>query len=769
MQPRRIRIGDRWVGEGEPCFVIAEVGVNHNGDLRLAKKLVDAALEAGADAVKFQKRKLSEVYQQSVLDEPRTAEQGLQYIVPLLLEFELSDEDFVDLWTYCEAKSIMALCTPWDHSTADFLDALNVPAFKIGSPDMTNLPLIEHVASKGKPLIISTGMSTEDEIRRTIAFLKSREVETILLHCVSTYPTIADEFNLRFLHTLREWSTGPIGFSSHHVGSSITLAATALGACVVERHITLDRKMRGPDHHASLEPAAFADEVRQIREVEKSLGVPHRWLTRGEVLNRRVLGKSLAAARDISAGCVIESRMLTAKSPGLGISPQRIDQVVGQVALNPVAKDRLLSEGDFIPAGKPEPMRPIDVGVKWGIVARLHDLDGMLEWFAEYPPDLIEFHVSDRDLDAGLAEFGTRKHWQDLVVHAPEYNHDRLIDLCSADPEVRRMSVGRIQRSIDLAREMAPRFAGVGPQGPKVIVHVGGMSQGHKPYDVTQAYDLLAVSVRELRTDGVEFLLENLPPYPWFFGGRWLGHVFVDMETTAQFCSAMNVNICFDTSHAMLECQRSGVSLLSHFQRCRPFVRHLHVSDGAGVSGEGLQIGEGQINFVELWPSLIETGATLVPEIWHGHHQYGKGYQIAMVRLTEIAWAAKALAGARARNDQAALAELIAPASSTVLETLRVIDRNTMGIAFIVDENGLLQAVVTDGDIRRALLRGGSLNRPIVEIANTDFRFAWDDTSEDALKDLLSDRYRVVPVVDQGRRLVGVASFRGQNIHGANF
>lgn len=764
MKPRRIRIGDRWVGDGEPCFVIAEVGVNHNGDLRLAKQLVDAVVDAGADAVKFQKRKLSEVYQQSVLDDPRTGEQGLQYIVPLLLEFELSDEEFVELWQYCEARKIMAICTPWDHSTADFLDTLHVPAFKIGSPDMTNFPLIQYVASKGKPLIISTGMSTEDEIRRTVAFLASHDVEGVLLHCVSTYPTIADEFNLRFLQTLREWSTWPVGFSSHHVGPSITLAATALGACVVERHITLDSKMRGPDHHASLEPGAFADEVRQIREVEKSLGAPHRWMTRGESLNRRVLGKSLVAARDIAAGSLIEAGMLTAKSPGLGISPQRIDQVVGQVALNAIAKDRLLAEGDFIRADAPEPMRPIDVGAKWGIVARLHDVDGMLERFAAYPPDLIEFHVSDRDLDAGLAEFGSRRHSQDVVVHAPEYNHDRLIDLCATDEEVRRMSVERIQRAVDLAREMGPLFDGVGPRGPKVIVHVGGMSREHESYDVARAYDLLATSVRELRTDGVEFLLENLPPFPWFFGGRWLGHVFVDAETTAQFCSAMNMSLCFDTSHAMLECHRSGVSLPAYFERCRPFVRHLHVSDGAGVSGEGLQIGEGQINFVELWPALLETGATMVPEIWHGHHQHGKGFQLAMERLSEIAWAARALAGVGIRNDSTALVELIAPASSTILETLRVIDRNTLGIAFVVDDRGLLQSVVTDGDIRRALLRGGSLQRPITEIANTDFRFAWDDMSEDALKDLLSDRYRVVPIIDQGRRLVGFASFHAHKV-----
>ena len=183
-----LRIGDRLIGPLEPCYVIAEIGLNHNGDLQTAEALIDAAVRAKADAVKFQKRNLVDLYQNNILDQPRLGEQGLQYLIPLLKEFELSDADFHHVHRYAERQGITFLCTPWDNSSVQFLEGLQLPAYKIGSPDLTNLPLLECVAATGKPLILSTGMSSEDEIRRTLKFLDERGVEYGLLHCVSTYP-----------------------------------------------------------------------------------------------------------------------------------------------------------------------------------------------------------------------------------------------------------------------------------------------------------------------------------------------------------------------------------------------------------------------------------------------------------------------------------------------------------------------------------------------------------------------------------------------------
>ena len=281
MTERALQIGSRRIGPGEPCYVIAEVGINHNGDLGIAKQLVDAAVSAGADAVKFQKRKLRETYREEIIDQPRHGEQGLQYIVPLLIEFELSDDQFRELFAYCRARGITAMCTPWDRASVDFLETCDLAAYKIGSPDLTNFPLIEYVAATGKPMLLSTGMSTEEEVRRTLAFLDDRNVEFALFHCVSTYPAAPEEINLRFMERLREWSRRPVGYSGHDTGTAISLAAAAMGARMLERHLTLDRTMRGPDHKASLEPAVFTEQVRALREVEASIGVPQRWITRG--------------------------------------------------------------------------------------------------------------------------------------------------------------------------------------------------------------------------------------------------------------------------------------------------------------------------------------------------------------------------------------------------------------------------------------------------------------------------------------------------------
>ncbi len=759
-KPRaHIEINGRRIGPGEPCYIIAEVGVNHNGDLSLAKTLVDAAARAGADAVKFQKRQLSQVYQQAILDQPRQGEQGLQYIVPLLVEFELSDDEFRELIQYCRQQGITGLCTPWDRMSVDFLETLGLPAYKIGSPDMTNFPLLEYVLKTRKPLLMSTGMSTEDEIRRTLAFLAERDAECALFHCVSTYPASPEEINLRFMQTLREWSGRPVGYSGHDTGTGISLAAVALGACMLERHLTLDRTMRGPDHSASLEPDMFTEQVHAVREIEASLGVPHRWITRGELLNRRVLAKSLVAKVDIAAGTVLTREMITSKSPGLGLSPQLIDELVGRQINRSLRRDDFFIEDDLHDPEHPCQLKPVDVGTPWGIIGRFTDVDRLLQVFAHAGMSLIEFHVSDRDLDEGIDAFRPAKYPYELVVHAPEYFHDHLIDLCSADEEQRCLSIRRIQQTIDLARKLAPWFRGSWATGPKVVFHVGGMSLDGKAYDVTAANERLLNSLRQLNTTDVDLLLENLPPYPWYFGGRWFGYVLTDVTSTEWLCAESGLGLCFDTSHAALECHRSGTSLLDFARRCLPFIRHVHASDGAGTSGEGLQIGEGQVNFVELMPVLLQNQPSLVPEIWMGHHRDGRGFQVALERLTESVWAGRVLSDKPVRpGERMEVRYLAVTSSATVLTVLQTIDASKQGIAFVVDELGVVLGVVTDGDVRHALAQGKSLNSPIAEIMTRNFVFGRDNMTTEELRARLPGRTRIMPILDADGRLVDYAS-----------
>jgi sialic acid synthase SpsE/sugar phosphate isomerase/epimerase len=758
IRERHLKIGSRRIGPNEPCYVIAEIGLNHNGDLAVAKQLVDAAVAAGADAVKFQKRKLTETYRKEIVEQPRLGEQGLQYIVPLLVEFELSDDAFRDLFAYCKSRDITFMCTPWDRASVDFLESMELDGYKIGSPDMTNFPLIEYVVATGKPLLMSTGMSTEEEIRRTLAYLDELNAEYALFHCVSTYPAAAEEINLRFMQTLREWSGRPVGYSGHDTGTAISLAAVAMGARLLERHLTLDRTMRGPDHKASLEPKQFAEQIQLLREVELSLGAPHRWMTRGETLNRRTLSKSLVAAADIPAHTQITRAMITSKSPGLGLSAQLVGKLVGRTLDRDVKFDEM-----FLPTDAEDRStvgtehRTIDVGGAWGIVARFLDVAALEAKFKPMGLSFIEFHVSDRDLDAGVAAYEGGKKPYGFVVHAPEYAHDVLIDLCAEDDAQRTLSVQRIQKTIDLARALAPQFTldpSLFPNGPKIVMHVGGMSPKPGGYDVDAAVERLLVALKQLDTAGVDLLLENLPPYPWYFGGRWFGHIICEADNTVLLCERSGLGLCFDTSHAALECAKSGTSLTDFAQRVAPYVRHLHISDGAGTSGEGLQIGEGSVNFVEVLTPLLVNTPTMIPEIWMGHHENGEGFRVALENLTDIRWAGAALQRGADRRARPDLAALTVPAAATLFTALRAIDTNRMGIVFVLDEERKAVGVLTDGDVRHAFVRGFGLHAAVGDVMTKEFTFGEAGMSSDELLARLPGRTRVMPVLDKNHRIV---------------
>ena len=314
-----IKIGDRLVGDGHPAYVIAEIGVNHNGILDYAFQLIDAAVRAGADAVKFQKRNLEKLYPAKYLQNSNIGEKNLNYLLPILQKVELSDEDYYRLVDYCQKKDITFLCSTFDEDSVDFVDKLGVPAFKTASADMINLPLLDYLAKKKKPLIASTGMSRWDEVVVTVDFLKERQVAFALLHCNSAYPASFDDINLRFMEQLRQFGV-PVGYSGHERGIAVSTVASALGACIIERHITLDRTMDGPDHAASLEPQGFSKMVRDIRQVAQAMGTgKEKYFTMGEILNREVLAKSLVATRRIEPGDEITRETITVKGPGQGL------------------------------------------------------------------------------------------------------------------------------------------------------------------------------------------------------------------------------------------------------------------------------------------------------------------------------------------------------------------------------------------------------------------------------------------------------------------
>jgi len=335
-----------------PTFIIAEAGVNHNGSPELAKKLIDAAKNSGVDAIKFQtfraKDMVSTFAEKAEYQKRASGTEESQF--KMIRKLELSLENFSDLKEYCDKKDILFLSTPFDNKSVDFLENL-VPLYKIGSGEITNLPFLEYIAKKGKPIILSTGMSILGEVEEAInsilpllgihLSLSSPQFPPLtLLHCVSNYPADYNEVNLKAMITLKESFKLPIGYSDHTLGIEIPVAAVALGARIIEKHFTLDRNMSGPDHTASLEPCELKEMVTAIRNVEKSLGNGIKKPTPREFEVMKVARRSLVVTRDIKTGEILKESDIAIKRPSTGISPNFKQTIVGMRLKQSIKRDK---------------------------------------------------------------------------------------------------------------------------------------------------------------------------------------------------------------------------------------------------------------------------------------------------------------------------------------------------------------------------------------------------------------------------------------------
>jgi len=328
-----IELDQRKIGPDNPCFIIAEAGVNHNGDLNMARQLIDVAIEAKADAVKFQTFKADHVMTpfapKASYQKDATGPEESQ--LDMVRKLELSKEAHEELASYAMERGILFMSTPFDEPSVDLLDGLGIPIFKIPSGEITNLPFLEYVSNKKKPIIMSTGMSTLGEVETAVEIVSDTgNNQLVLLHCVSNYPAAPADVNLLAMLTMRQAFGCPVGFSDHTLGIEIPIAATALGACVIEKHFTLDRSLPGPDHQASLEPDQLAEMIRAIRNVEVSLGDGKKHPAHREIEIAKIARRSLVAAQDINSGTMIEKDMISIKRPGTGLHPPMLNQLIGR-------------------------------------------------------------------------------------------------------------------------------------------------------------------------------------------------------------------------------------------------------------------------------------------------------------------------------------------------------------------------------------------------------------------------------------------------------
>nr|AWM08697.1 acetylneuraminic acid synthetase [Bradyrhizobium symbiodeficiens] len=630
-QTASVRIGNRLLGDGEPCYVIAEIGNNHNGDFDRAIALVDAAVAAGADCAKFQMRKLDEIYRASSLS-GKDDDLAVEYTLDLLRRFELPTAQQKKIAEYCAAKGIQYLCTPWDATSVAVLEGFGVEAYKVASADLTNLPLLARLAATGKTLIVSTGMSTTDEIKAAAKFLDERNTSYVLLHCQSTYPAALHNIHLRFMETLREIHP-VVGYSGHERGIAVSTAAVALGAVVIERHITLDREMEGPDHAASLEPEEFKALVSGIREVEVARGkkLAERALSQGELINRENLAKSLVAARDLSSGTVISEADIAVKSPGQGLSPLKMPALLGRKLTRTMAADDYFFQSDLDEGAAKARRYRFDR--PWGVPVRYHDAERFLEICQ---PDIIEFHLSYSDMERDPAAYLSGSYDLGFVVHAPElFAGSKLMDLATPDEALRRYSLEQTQAVIDITRGLKKYFPKT--KRPPIVANIGGftMDEPLPPEAKAERYRIFAQSLTELDMEGVELTPQTMAPFPWHFGGQRHQNIFIFPDESAAFCARHDLRMCVDISHTKLAANHFGFDFALGLAQLGPHTAHLHFGDAKGLDGEGLQIGEGEIDFDEIGKVLRKHAptASFIPEIWQGHKNMGEGFWTAFERL----------------------------------------------------------------------------------------------------------------------------------------
>lgn len=635
-----VRIGDRTLGPGHPAFLIAEIGINHNGSLDLAKRLVDVSADAGADCVKFQMRDMKALYRQG--DGSSAGEDlGPQYTLDLLSKFSLTNDELFEAFDHARARGIEVMCTPWDRPSVDALVGYGLPALKIASADLTNHDLVSYAAATGVPLILSTGMSSEEEIVETARLVRESGTPFVMLHCQSTYPAPFKDVNLRYMARIGELAGCLVGYSGHERGFHVPLAAVALGASVIEKHVTVDRGMEGNDHKVSLLPDELAAMVRQTRELEEAMGsAAPRAVSTGEMMNRVNLAKSLVAARRIEPGEVVAAADVDVKSPGRGLQPNALSRLVGRTMRRPIdAGDFFYATdlSDAVAQGRDHEFRR-----PWGLPVRYHDWPGLTE---QATPDFLEFHFSYKDLDIPLEDaFGGVEaplpfHF---ACHSPDlFAGDFLLNLASTDDDHWERSIAELQRVIDITRSMKAWFTTPLVDGaevdPVVICSLGGFTTDAfvGQDELPAMYARVEEGLKRIDDSGVRLCAQTLPPFPWYMGGQLYCNLFVRAQDTADFAAANGRRLCYDVSHSRLAATWSGVPFETYTELLAPHTDHLHLVDGRGVDGEGVQVGEGDIDWPRLAQQLddLAPGVGFIPEIWQGHVNRGEGFWTALERL----------------------------------------------------------------------------------------------------------------------------------------
>tara|TARA_R110002167_G_scaffold318993_1_gene524700 strand:+ start:1737 stop:3611 length:1875 start_codon:yes stop_codon:yes gene_type:complete len=611
-------------------LIIAEIGINHNGDMKIAKDLIKHCKDSGADIAKFQMRDIKSLYRNN--KDYKDEDLSSQYVLDIINKFNLSNDEMFELFDFCKTIGIMPMCTPWDEVSFELLESYGIEFYKTASADLTNHELLKKIGLTGKRMFVSTGMSNESEVLETNDLLRRTKADYTLMHCNSTYPTPFKDVNLKYLKTLKKISNRNVGYSGHERGIYIPMAAAALGATVIEKHITISKTMLGNDHKVSLLPGEFKEMVNGIRQIEEAMGDGgERECSQGELINRESLSKSIVAGKTIQMGEIITREHLDIKAPGRGLQPDKIPHIIGKMAKRDIQEGYFLYDFDIRETTK---SKNYNIPLKWGVPVRFYDYNFFLD---QSNMDFLEFHLSYNDLTYNIDElFCDNKYNTDITVHAPDlFRDDHLIDLSSSDDKYRNDSINNLHKVVEITKQLRKYFSVT--DKTKIISSVGGFTRDEwmNKSKKKESYQRVAEALKELSDDETEIIIQTVPPFPWYFGGQLLLNLFILPEEINHFCKENNHKICLDLSHSKLACNYFNIDFNNFIDTVQDHVSHVHISDAAGVDKEGLQLGDGDINFKDILPKLKKSN-TIMPEIWQGHQNFGEKCWIALNKIEQI-------------------------------------------------------------------------------------------------------------------------------------
>jgi len=598
-------------------FIIAEIGINHDGDIQKANRLIEAAASSRVDAVKFQYRNIKNAYRDGNLEEI-----GDEIVSEQIIKCFLSPDEIINLTQRAKVLGMHAGISFFDEADIrDFGEKIEIfDFFKIPSSELTHRKLTGALLTHGKDVLISTGCHDEAEIFEALDKLDG--VNWTPLHCVSNYPVSLDNAKLGYIRHLQKLWKRPVGYSSHDTDWEVSLIALSMGASIIERHITFDKSGLGLDHSSSSTPDEFEKLVNFAKNIDATLmGEGPRFLNQGERINRQNLGRSLYAKKSIKAGDSLDLKNFNYRAPYIGLNHSSIKKYIGRPLL------RALAEGEPILGSHFENSTDLSHEVinfadekKIGIPVRYHDFASLKE---KIPVRTFEFHLSQHDLEQSVPLEAITPQ-MNISVHLPDYvRSDMLLDPFSNNKTQRAASHKCLELASDVVHRIQDHLS-------KEVPFVASLPMPSTPSP--SRIEFLTKLIEDMRLKGIALYPQWLPPVAWYFGGS-VKLNFFNGELDMKNIRNQGIQFCFDVSHYILSANRFGLAKIGVVEQLLPHIKHIHLSDAAGLDGEGLQLGDGEVENRQLIQDTLTVDVYKIIEVWQGHLNEGEGFKEMLNRL----------------------------------------------------------------------------------------------------------------------------------------